>query len=224
MYSGVRKLIKKKKMKISKLVHYIIQDIKIKFMWQGHHVVYKSSGSERSVKMGRKICVLLQTVQHFSRIVFRYNHKYVSFQTIEYSYSNHLTFHINAREEKREINAKIEDFYFWNTSYLMREIKFDYIKYIVDIIVMFIILYIVISKLSHLNFSLQALVTYLLPCQILSGAINVSVQHNLSKFQFQFQTLGVVSDNKMNQVGALGRSFFEFPNSFQKRREKPKKN
>ncbi|KAF0764163.1 Uncharacterized protein FWK35_00020501 [Aphis craccivora] len=32
----------------------------------------------------------------------------------------------------------------------------------------------------------------------------------------QFQTLGLVSDSKMNQVGALG--------SFQKRREKPKKN
>ncbi|KAF0745128.1 Uncharacterized protein FWK35_00033797 [Aphis craccivora] len=28
----------------------------------------------------------------------------------------------------------------------------------------------------------------------------------------------------MNLVGALRRSFFEFPNSFQKRREKPKKN
>ncbi|KAF0773567.1 Uncharacterized protein FWK35_00006232 [Aphis craccivora] len=28
----------------------------------------------------------------------------------------------------------------------------------------------------------------------------------------------------MNLVGALGRSFFEFPNSFQKRREKPRKN
>ncbi|KAF0764772.1 Uncharacterized protein FWK35_00022706 [Aphis craccivora] len=28
----------------------------------------------------------------------------------------------------------------------------------------------------------------------------------------------------MNLVGALGRSFFEFPNSFQKRRENPKKN
>ncbi|KAF0750516.1 Uncharacterized protein FWK35_00026338 [Aphis craccivora] len=27
----------------------------------------------------------------------------------------------------------------------------------------------------------------------------------------------------MNLVGALGRSFFEFHNSFQKRREKPKK-
>ncbi|KAF0769194.1 Uncharacterized protein FWK35_00010560 [Aphis craccivora] len=40
-----------------------------------------------------------------------------------------------------------------------------------------------------------------------------------------FQTLGVVSDSKMNLVGALGciGSFFEFPNSFQKRREKPKK-
>ncbi|KAF0763067.1 Uncharacterized protein FWK35_00010825 [Aphis craccivora] len=39
----------------------------------------------------------------------------------------------------------------------------------------------------------------------------------------QFQTLGVVSSFKMNLVGVLGRSFFEFPNSFQKRREKPKK-
>ncbi|KAF0765768.1 hypothetical protein FWK35_00026674 [Aphis craccivora] len=28
----------------------------------------------------------------------------------------------------------------------------------------------------------------------------------------------------MNLIGALGRSFSEFPNSFQKRREKPKKN
>ncbi|KAF0683613.1 hypothetical protein FWK35_00038857 [Aphis craccivora] len=34
---------------------------------------------------------------------------------------------------------------------------------------------------------------------------------------------GVVSDNKMNLVGALRRSFFEFPNSFHKRLEKPKK-
>ncbi|KAF0762861.1 hypothetical protein FWK35_00035484 [Aphis craccivora] len=34
----------------------------------------------------------------------------------------------------------------------------------------------------------------------------------------QFQTMGVVSCSKMNLVGALGRSFFEFPNSFQKRR------
>ncbi|KAF0762740.1 Uncharacterized protein FWK35_00005564 [Aphis craccivora] len=40
----------------------------------------------------------------------------------------------------------------------------------------------------------------------------------------QFQTLGVVSDNKMNLVAALRRSLFEFPNIFQKRREKPKKN
>ncbi|KAF0721101.1 Uncharacterized protein FWK35_00026607 [Aphis craccivora] len=36
--------------------------------------------------------------------------------------------------------------------------------------------------------------------------------------------MGVVSCSKMNLVGALGRSFFEFPNSFQKRREKLKKN
>ncbi|KAF0760778.1 hypothetical protein FWK35_00038052 [Aphis craccivora] len=39
----------------------------------------------------------------------------------------------------------------------------------------------------------------------------------------QFQTLGVVSDSNMNLVGALRRSFFEFPNSFHKHREKPKK-
>ncbi|KAF0757145.1 Uncharacterized protein FWK35_00013362 [Aphis craccivora] len=44
------------------------------------------------------------------------------------------------------------------------------------------------------------------------------------EIMLQFQTLGVVSDSKLNLVGALGRSFFEFPNSFQKRREKPKKN
>ncbi|KAF0764012.1 Uncharacterized protein FWK35_00017011 [Aphis craccivora] len=44
------------------------------------------------------------------------------------------------------------------------------------------------------------------------------------EIMLQFQTLGVVSDTKMNQIGALGRSFFEFSNSFQKHREKPKKN
>ncbi|KAF0756727.1 Uncharacterized protein FWK35_00018730 [Aphis craccivora] len=44
------------------------------------------------------------------------------------------------------------------------------------------------------------------------------------EIMFQFQTLGVVSDSKMNLVGALGRSFFEFHNSFQRRREKPKTN
>ncbi|KAF0772951.1 hypothetical protein FWK35_00000596 [Aphis craccivora] len=38
----------------------------------------------------------------------------------------------------------------------------------------------------------------------------------------QLQTLGVVSDRKMI-VGALGRSFFEILNSFQKRRKKPQK-
>ncbi|KAF0765617.1 Uncharacterized protein FWK35_00003763 [Aphis craccivora] len=40
------------------------------------------------------------------------------------------------------------------------------------------------------------------------------------EIMLQFRTLGVVSDSKLNLVGALGRSFFEFPNSFQKRREK----
>ncbi|KAF0772668.1 Uncharacterized protein FWK35_00003883 [Aphis craccivora] len=39
----------------------------------------------------------------------------------------------------------------------------------------------------------------------------------------QFQTLEVVSVSKINLAGALGRSFFEFPNSFQKRRENRKK-
>ncbi|KAF0772169.1 Uncharacterized protein FWK35_00012125 [Aphis craccivora] len=39
----------------------------------------------------------------------------------------------------------------------------------------------------------------------------------------QFQILGVVSNIKMNLVGALGRLFFKIPNSFQKHREKPKK-
>ncbi|KAF0767043.1 Uncharacterized protein FWK35_00014633 [Aphis craccivora] len=39
----------------------------------------------------------------------------------------------------------------------------------------------------------------------------------------QFQTVGVVSCSKINLVGALGRSFFEIHNSFQKRREKSKK-
>ncbi|KAF0755332.1 Uncharacterized protein FWK35_00009368 [Aphis craccivora] len=39
----------------------------------------------------------------------------------------------------------------------------------------------------------------------------------------RFQTMGVVSNGKMNLVGALGRSFFEIPNSFQKHREKQKK-
>ncbi|KAF0749627.1 Uncharacterized protein FWK35_00024400, partial [Aphis craccivora] len=43
------------------------------------------------------------------------------------------------------------------------------------------------------------------------------------EIMLQFQTMGVVSCRKMNLVGALGRSFFEFPNSFQKRRVKPKK-
>ncbi|KAF0753672.1 Uncharacterized protein FWK35_00038826 [Aphis craccivora] len=44
------------------------------------------------------------------------------------------------------------------------------------------------------------------------------------EIMLQFQTLGVVSDRKINLVDAFGRSFFGFPNSFQKRREKPKRN
>ncbi|KAF0765268.1 Uncharacterized protein FWK35_00037028 [Aphis craccivora] len=49
----------------------------------------------------------------------------------------------------------------------------------------------------------------------------VCVHENVS-IMLQFQTMGVVSDSKMNLVGALERSFFKFPNSFQKGREKPK--
>ncbi|KAF0693657.1 Uncharacterized protein FWK35_00034555 [Aphis craccivora] len=52
----------------------------------------------------------------------------------------------------------------------------------------------------------------------------LSVYTERVEIMLQFQTMGVVSCNKMNLVSALGRSFFEFPNSFQKRREKPKKN
>ncbi|KAF0725148.1 hypothetical protein FWK35_00033673 [Aphis craccivora] len=43
------------------------------------------------------------------------------------------------------------------------------------------------------------------------------------EIMLKFQTIGVVSDGKMNLVGALGRLFFEIPNSFQKYRKKPKK-
>ncbi|KAF0772920.1 hypothetical protein FWK35_00002195, partial [Aphis craccivora] len=35
----------------------------------------------------------------------------------------------------------------------------------------------------------------------------------------QFQTLGVVSDSKMNVVGTLGRSFFESPKKIKEKRE-----
>ncbi|KAF0747985.1 hypothetical protein FWK35_00035396 [Aphis craccivora] len=37
------------------------------------------------------------------------------------------------------------------------------------------------------------------------------------EIMLQFQFLGVISDSKMNLVGALGRSVFEIPKSFQKR-------
>ncbi|KAF0714213.1 Uncharacterized protein FWK35_00037994 [Aphis craccivora] len=43
------------------------------------------------------------------------------------------------------------------------------------------------------------------------------------EIMLQFQTMGVISDSKNNLVGVFGRSFFEFPNSFQKRQEKQKK-
>ncbi|KAF0707124.1 Uncharacterized protein FWK35_00039096 [Aphis craccivora] len=51
----------------------------------------------------------------------------------------------------------------------------------------------------------------------------VSGSRKRVEIMLQFQTIGVVSNNKVNLVGALGRSFFEIPNSFQKHREKPKK-
>ncbi|KAF0769946.1 Uncharacterized protein FWK35_00017108 [Aphis craccivora] len=44
------------------------------------------------------------------------------------------------------------------------------------------------------------------------------------EIMLQFQTLEVVSDRKINLVGALRRSCFKFHNSFQKHQEKPKKN
>ncbi|KAF0747312.1 Uncharacterized protein FWK35_00034881 [Aphis craccivora] len=73
---------------------------------------------------------------------------------------------------------------------------------------------------------------YLLNIQ--SGAMNVlilqccvffflSVYTRKCRNNASIQTLKVVSNSKMNLVGTLGRSFFEFPNSFQKCREKPKK-
>ncbi|KAF0766492.1 hypothetical protein FWK35_00002980 [Aphis craccivora] len=44
------------------------------------------------------------------------------------------------------------------------------------------------------------------------------------EIMLQFQTLGVVSDGKVNLVGSLGKShFLNFKVSFQKHREKPKK-
>ncbi|KAF0762652.1 Uncharacterized protein FWK35_00025399 [Aphis craccivora] len=52
----------------------------------------------------------------------------------------------------------------------------------------------------------------------------VSVYTRTCRNNVSISNFGVVFDRKMNLVGALGRSFFEFPNSFQKRREKPKKN
>ncbi|KAF0755188.1 Uncharacterized protein FWK35_00020532, partial [Aphis craccivora] len=71
--------------------------------------------------------------------------------------------------------------------------------------------------------------------KILSGVMNVLMlqccvfflcmcTRERVEIMLQFQTLWVISDSKMNLVGALKRSFFELPNSFQKRREKQKKN
>ncbi|KAF0770225.1 Uncharacterized protein FWK35_00003604 [Aphis craccivora] len=51
----------------------------------------------------------------------------------------------------------------------------------------------------------------------------VSVYTRQCRNNASISNLGVVSCSKMNLVGALNRSFFEFPKSFQKRREKPKK-
>ncbi|KAF0753174.1 Uncharacterized protein FWK35_00020166, partial [Aphis craccivora] len=68
--------------------------------------------------------------------------------------------------------------------------------------------------------------------EILSGAMNVLILQccvffclcTRERVEIVLQTLGLVSDSKMNLVGALGRSFFEIAKNFQKRREKPEKN
>ncbi|KAF0687468.1 Uncharacterized protein FWK35_00035244 [Aphis craccivora] len=51
----------------------------------------------------------------------------------------------------------------------------------------------------------------------------VSVYMRTCRNNALISNFGVVSCSKMNLVDALRRSFFEFQNSFQKRREKPKK-
>ncbi|KAF0763069.1 Uncharacterized protein FWK35_00010827 [Aphis craccivora] len=48
----------------------------------------------------------------------------------------------------------------------------------------------------------------------------VCVYEKVVEIMLQIETLGLVSDSKMNLVGALRGSFFEFFNSFQKRRKK----
>ncbi|KAF0703365.1 Uncharacterized protein FWK35_00030443, partial [Aphis craccivora] len=70
---------------------------------------------------------------------------------------------------------------------------------------------------------------------ILSGAMNVlilqccvffffvSVYTRTCRNNASISNFGVVSNRKTNLVNRLRRSFFEFSNSFQKRREKPKK-
>ncbi|KAF0686485.1 Uncharacterized protein FWK35_00036421, partial [Aphis craccivora] len=89
---------------------------------------------------------------------------------------------------------------------------------------------IIVIILLFTFFDLSA--TLLLLLLILSGAMNVLIleccvlclcTRESVEIMLQFQIMGVVSDSKMNLVGALGRSFFEFLNSFQKRWEKPKK-
>ncbi|KAF0765089.1 Uncharacterized protein FWK35_00035352, partial [Aphis craccivora] len=63
---------------------------------------------------------------------------------------------------------------------------------------------------------------------ILSGAMNVLILQCCVFFFFfvSMYTRKCRNNASISKygVGALGRSFFEFPNSFQKRREKPKKN
>ncbi|KAF0730702.1 Uncharacterized protein FWK35_00033251 [Aphis craccivora] len=51
----------------------------------------------------------------------------------------------------------------------------------------------------------------------------VSVYTRTCRNNASISNYGGSSCSKMNLVGALGRSFFEFLNSFQKRRENPKK-
>ncbi|KAF0759219.1 Uncharacterized protein FWK35_00021100 [Aphis craccivora] len=57
---------------------------------------------------------------------------------------------------------------------------------------------------------------------ILSGAMNCRNNARISNFGGGFRF--VIESSRCRPPALLGRSFFEFPNSFQKRREKPKKN
>ncbi|KAF0772733.1 Uncharacterized protein FWK35_00007800, partial [Aphis craccivora] len=63
-------------------------------------------------------------------------------------------------------------------------------------------------------------------CVLFIFFVCVCVHENVSKIEImlQFRTLVVVSDSKMNLVGALGRSFFEFSNTQGKTKKQLRKN